>query len=112
LQRGLRLAIWVLLALALVSSGLLWQKLDNIQIQLARQSSEAGLSASQALVTARQAQDMAWDQASVSVWDLEQVEEEAHAEGKLAVWEDEAQAQMARQDSAMRKKAIDTDYQR
>ena len=43
---------------------------------------------------------------------LEQVEEEAHAEGKLAVWEDEAQAQMARQDSAMRKKAIDTDYQR
>jgi hypothetical protein len=63
-------------------------------------------------LTARQAQDMAWDQASVSVWDLEQVEEEAHAEGKLAVWEDEAQAQMARQDSAMRKKAIDTDYQR
>ena len=48
----------------------------------------------------------------MSVWDLEQVEEEAHAEGKLAVWEDEAQAQMARQDSAMRKKAIDTDYQR
>ena len=42
LQRGLRLAIWVLLALALVSSGLLWQKLDNNQIQLARQSSEAG----------------------------------------------------------------------
>lgn len=63
-------------------------------------------------LSARQAQDMAWDQASVSVWDLEQVEEEAHAEGKLAVWEDEAQAQMARQDSAMRKKAIDTDYQR
>jgi len=64
LQRGLRLAIWVLLALALVSSGLLWQKLDNIQIQLARQSSEAGLSASQALVTARQAQDVAVDSAA------------------------------------------------
>jgi len=64
LQRGLRLAIWVLLALALVSSGLLWQKLDNIQIQLARQSSEAGLSASQALVTARQAQDVAVDRAA------------------------------------------------
>jgi uroporphyrin-3 C-methyltransferase len=64
LQRGLRLAIWVLLALALVSSGLLWQKLDNIQMQLARQSSEAGLSASQALVTARQAQDVAVDSAA------------------------------------------------
>lgn len=64
LQRGLRLAIWVLLALALVSSGLLWQKLDNIQIQLARQSSEAGLSASQALVTARQAQEVAVDSAA------------------------------------------------
>ena len=64
LQRGLRLAIWVLLALALVSSGLLWQKLDNIQIQLARQSSEAGLSATQALVTARQAQDVAADSAA------------------------------------------------
>ena len=64
LQRGLRLAFWVLLALALVSSGLLWQKLDNIQIQLARQSSEAGLSASQALVTARQAQDVAVDSAA------------------------------------------------
>ena len=63
-QRGLRLAIWVLLALALVSSGLLWQKLDNIQIQLARQSSEAGLSANQALVTARQAQDVAVDSAA------------------------------------------------
>ena len=64
LQRGLRLAIWVLLALALVSSGLLWQKLDNIQIQLARQSAEAGLSASQALVTARQAQEVAVDSAA------------------------------------------------
>jgi uroporphyrin-3 C-methyltransferase len=60
----LRLAIWVLLAVALVSSGLLWQKLDNIQIQLARQSSEAGLSASQALVTARQAQEVAVDSAA------------------------------------------------
>ena len=58
-QRGLRRAVWVLLALALGSSAVLWQKLDNIQTQLARQSSEAGLNASQALVTARQAQDVA-----------------------------------------------------
>ena len=63
-QRGLRLAVWLVLTLALVSSLLLWQKLDNIQTQLARQSSEAGLSANQALVTARQAQDVAVDSAA------------------------------------------------
>ena len=61
-------------------------------------------------LTSRQAQDMAWNQASVSVWDLEQVEEEAHQDGKLAVWEEEAQAQMARQDSAMRKSSIEGDF--
>ena len=58
-QRGLRRAMWVLLALALASTAVLWQKLENIQTQLARQSAEAGLSASQALLTARQAQDVA-----------------------------------------------------
>ena len=61
-------------------------------------------------VSAKQAQDMAWNQASVSVWDLAQVEEEAHQDGKLAVWEEEAQAQMARQDSAMRKSSIERDF--
>jgi len=61
-------------------------------------------------LSARQAQDMAWEQASVSVWDLEAVEEEAHQDGKLAVWEEEAQQQMARQDSDMRKSAIDSDW--
>ncbi len=63
-QRGLRLALWALLAMALVSSAFLWQKLDNIQTQLARQSSEAGLSANQALAAARQAQDVAVDSAA------------------------------------------------
>jgi len=63
-QRGLRRAVWVLLVLALVSSGLLWQKLDNIQNQLARQSAEAGVSASQALAAARQAQEVAVDSAA------------------------------------------------
>ena len=53
---------------------------------------------------------MAWEQATVSVWDLSQIEEEAHAEGNFAMWEEEAQAQMARQDSAMRKSAIDGDW--
>jgi hypothetical protein len=61
-------------------------------------------------LTSKQAQDLAWERSTVSVWDLGQVEEEAHQEGKMAVWEEEAQAQMARQDEAMRQKAIDTDW--
>jgi hypothetical protein len=61
-------------------------------------------------ITAKQAQDLAWDRNTVSVWDLGQVEEEAHQDGNLAVWEDEAQKQMARQDQAMRQKSIDSDY--
>jgi len=61
-------------------------------------------------ISAKQAQDMMWDRGTVSVWDLEQIEEEAHQDGNFAVWEEEAQQQMARQDSAMRKNAIDQDY--
>jgi len=61
-------------------------------------------------LTAKQAQDMAWERATVSVWDLEQVEEEAHQEGKLAVWENEAQEQMARQESANRRSAVEADF--
>ena len=62
-------------------------------------------------LTARQQQDMAWEQGGVSVWDLAQIEEEAHQDGNFAVWEEEAQQQMARQDAAMRKQAIDSDWQ-
>mmetsp|Transcript_51751 Transcript_51751/g.166892 ORF Transcript_51751/g.166892 Transcript_51751/m.166892 type:complete len:384 (-) Transcript_51751:43-1194(-) len=47
-------------------------------------------------VTARQQQDMMWDRGTVSVWQLEEVENKAHEEGKLAVWEKEAQDQMSR----------------
>jgi hypothetical protein len=61
-------------------------------------------------VSPQQAQDMAWNDASISVWDLAQVEEEAHQDGKLAVWEEEAQAQMAREDSAMRQSSIERDF--
>jgi len=62
-------------------------------------------------LSSREQQDMAWERSFVSVWDLAQVEDEAHQEGKMAMWEEEAQQQMARQDEAMRKKAIDMDYQ-
>jgi hypothetical protein len=61
-------------------------------------------------LTAQQQQDLMWDKGSVSVWDLEQIEEEAHEQGNWAVWESEAQEQMARQDSAMRKSSIDADW--
>ena len=61
-------------------------------------------------LTAKQQQDMMWDRGTVSVWDLEQVEEEAHQDGKMAVWEEEAQQQMARQDAAQREKSIQQDF--
>ena len=61
-------------------------------------------------LSSRQQQDMAWDRGSVSVWDLGQVEEEAHQEGKLAMWEQEAQDQFSRQDSDQRSRAIDSDF--
>ena len=37
-----------------------------------------------------------WDRGTVSVWQLEGGENKAHEEGKLAVWEKEAQDQMSR----------------
>jgi uroporphyrin-3 C-methyltransferase len=46
---------------ALVVSGLLWQKLGSIQEQLARQSADAGSQASEARATARQAQELAME---------------------------------------------------
>jgi len=63
-------------------------------------------------LTSTQAQDMAWDRGTVSVFALEQVEEEAHQDGNYAVWETEAQNQMARQDEAQRRSAIEQDMQR
>jgi hypothetical protein len=62
-------------------------------------------------ITAKQAQDLAWEKKTVSVWDLGALEDEAHQDGKMAVWEEEAQAQMARQDSAMRKDAVQRQFQ-
>ena len=47
--------------LALVSSGMLWQKLSNIQEHLARQSAAAGTQAVEARTIAQQAQDQARD---------------------------------------------------
>jgi uroporphyrin-3 C-methyltransferase len=51
---------------ALVSSGLLWQKLNTIQEQLARQSADAGAQAIEARAMARQAQELVRDTAARS----------------------------------------------
>mmetsp|Transcript_25004 Transcript_25004/g.43969 ORF Transcript_25004/g.43969 Transcript_25004/m.43969 type:complete len:162 (+) Transcript_25004:1-486(+) len=60
-------------------------------------------------LSAKEAQDMAWERQTVSVWALEQVEEEAHQDGNFAVWEKEAQEQMARQEAATRARSIQQD---
>jgi len=62
-------------------------------------------------LTAQQQQDMMWERGTVSVWDLEAVEEEAAQSGKMAVWEEEAQQQMARQDERQRQEGIQRDFQ-
>ncbi|NML46921.1 hypothetical protein HHL11_24460 [Ramlibacter sp. G-1-2-2] len=62
------LVVLVLLAgIALLSSFLLWQKLANIQEQLARQSADTGANAIEARALARQAQDIARDTAARQV---------------------------------------------
>jgi len=62
-------------------------------------------------LSAKQQQDLMWDRATVSVWDLEAVEEEAHQDGNFAVWEEEAQKQLARQENAQREANIMSDFQ-
>ena len=49
---------------ALVSSGLLWQRLSTIQEQLARQSADSGAQAIEARTMARQAEELARDTAA------------------------------------------------
>lgn len=57
----LSLVVGGVAVLALVSSGMLWQKLSHIQEQLARQSADAGTQAVEARTIARQALDQARD---------------------------------------------------
>ena len=59
-------------------------------------------------VSAQEQQDMMWDRGTVSVFELEKVEDQAHEEGKLAVWEKEAQDQIEK-DTAARAAAIESD---
>ena len=64
LQRGVLYLLLVVALLALASSVLLWQKLSNIQEQLARQSADAGNNALEARAMAKQAQELARDAAA------------------------------------------------
>ena len=63
-KQPLLLGAALLAVLGLVSSGLLWQKLANVQEQLARQSADSGLHATQARETAKQAQELALETAA------------------------------------------------
>lgn len=56
--------IAALALIALLASGLLWQKLSSMQEQLARQSADAGVQSIEARATARQAQELARDAAA------------------------------------------------
>ncbi len=62
--RGVLLALGALVVFALVVSGLLWQKLSNIQEQLARQSADSGATAVEARAMAKTASELAIDTAA------------------------------------------------
>jgi uroporphyrin-3 C-methyltransferase len=64
LPRALVYVLIVIAAVSLVLSGMLWQKLSNIQEQLARQSQESGNVATEARVLAKQAQELARETAA------------------------------------------------
>ena len=64
MPRGVMYVFLAVTALSLVVSGMLWQKLSNIQEQLARQSADAGTNAIEARALARQAQELARETAA------------------------------------------------
>jgi uroporphyrin-III C-methyltransferase len=63
-SRALMYALIAVAGVSLVGSGLLWQKLANIQEQLARQSQDAGSNAIEARALAKQAQELARETAT------------------------------------------------
>lgn len=66
-SRATLLVIVALLGAALLSIAMLWQKLGNMQEQLARQSADSGANAIEARALARQAHDIARDAAARQV---------------------------------------------
>ena len=61
---ALVLALGAVAVAALIACGMLWQRLGNIQEQLARQSAQSGSQAVEARTLARDAQDLARDSAA------------------------------------------------
>lgn len=64
ISRGFLLILGALLILALVSSGLLWQRISSIQERLARQSADATAQAMEARIISRQSQELAQETAA------------------------------------------------
>lgn len=64
ISRATAAVLAAVIGVALLSSGLLWQKLSAIQEQLARQSADSGAQAIEARTLARQAQELARDTAA------------------------------------------------
>ena len=62
--RALHYALIVAAAAALIASAMLWQRLSNIQEQLARQSQDSGNTAVEARTLAKQAQELARETAA------------------------------------------------
>lgn len=62
--RSVLIVVGVIALAALLAVGLLWQKLSNIQEQLARQSADSGAQAIEARAMARQAQELARETAA------------------------------------------------
>ncbi|MDD2547261.1 MAG: uroporphyrinogen-III C-methyltransferase [Burkholderiaceae bacterium] len=82
-QGGVTYALGAVAAIALVSSGLLWQKLSGIQEQLARQSADAGTLAMEARTMARQAEELVRDTAARLAVTEARVSEVALQRGQL-----------------------------
>ena len=62
--RGVLMSLAAVALAALLTSGLLWQKLSSIQEQLARQSADTGAQSLEARATAKQAQELALETAA------------------------------------------------
>src|SRR5207237_10460791 len=62
--RALMYALVAIAAVSLVASGMLWQRLSNIQEHLARHSQDSGNNALEARTLAKQAQEIARDTAA------------------------------------------------
>ena len=57
------------------------------------------------VMTPQEQQQMMWDQGTVSVWDLEAVENQAEENGQVAVWSEEGQKSIAQEEEMRRRSA-------